>query len=177
MAENEPERAINPPPPVSTPKEAPWTDVATLIKAIENQTLAISSLVTVLQAGFGITVTGAGGEGGAGGAATAQAFLTALWPLLQRDEWDHDHVYVPNAGTPVQLPDVVVPVGFGFVVRALPTNTGDIYIGKNESYATQGTRRITLDAGESFKLYISNASKIFLDAENDNEGIVYYTEV
>jgi len=185
-----PERKINPPPPLSTPKEAPWTDMATLIEAVKDLSLKVNVLVNTLWAGFGLPGTpesaeggeggvggAGGGGGGVGGAGGAGGSLTVLFPLLQREAWEHDQVLVPTPGHAEQMPELEVPAGFDLVIRGIPTNTGNVYIGKSEGAASQATKRITLAAGEAVKLRVSNASLVFVDAAVANEGVEYFVEV
>lgn len=173
-----PERKIHPPPPISTPREAPWTDISTIIAEIRNLSLKVSLLNNTLWVGFGLPGTPESpGEGGVGGAGGAGGAVTVLFPLLQRDAWDHDQVLVPTPGHAEQLPAIAIPTGFELVIRAKPTNTDDVYIGKTEAFASLATKRITLAAGEAAKLRVSNASLIFVDAAVANEGIEYFSEI
>ena len=170
----EPERKLNPPPPLSTPKEAPWTDVQTIIAALQNLSSQVHNLVVVLWTTMGLPgVPGEPGEPGAPGAPGA----TALFPLLQRDKWAHDHVYVTTPGTAVQLPSLAIPPGFDLVIRAFTTNTGNVYIGNAKASASLDTKRVTLSAGEAAKLKISDSSLVHVDAAVPDEGIEFFVEV
>lgn len=169
---DEPERKLNPPPPVSTPVEAPWTDVSTIIAELKDLSTNIQNLVDVLTAGGGVP-----GAPGAPGAPGLPWPLSALVPLLQRDEWAHDHVLVPTPGDAVQMPVVEIPPGFDLVVRALPDNTDDVYVGNSKANASNAVKRIELSAGEVVKLRISNTSLIYVDAVVADEGIEFYVEV
>ena len=170
-----PERKINPPPPLSTPKEAPWTDVATIIAGLKDLSTNIQNLVDVLSAGVG--VPGAPGEPGAPGVPGVPWSLSVLFPFLQRDAWENDHVYVDVPGTAVQLPSVVIPPGFDLVIRAFLSNTDNVYVGNTVANATLATKRITLAAGEAVRLKISNTSLVWVDAAVASEGIEFFVEV
>lgn len=171
----EPKRDLNPPPPISTPKEAPWTDVATIIELLKKLSTNIENLVTVLSSG--VSVPGAPGTPGAPGASGLPWPLSVFISVLQRDAWAHDHVYVTTPGTAEQLPSLEVPPGFELVVRAFPSNTDDIYVGNSKANATLATKHITLAAGEAIRLKISNASLVWVDAVVADEGAESFVEV
>lgn len=168
----EPERKINPPPPLSTPKEAPWTEVEQIIELLKKLSTNIENLVTILSSGTGVP-----GAPGAPGAPGVPWPLSAFLTILQRDAWAHDHVYVDTPGTAVQMPPQEIPPGFDLVVRAFPSNTDDIYVGNTKASASQATKQVTLAAGEVMKLRISDASLVWVDAVVAKEGAEYYVEV
>lgn len=67
------------------------------------------------------------------------------------------------AGTAVQLPDVPVGEACELVIKAKHTNKGAIKIGESQAQAQAG--KFTLEPGEAVKLRISNANKVYIDAE------------
>jgi|GEM_PF-3456986 len=157
---NAEEKRFNPPPPLSTPQEAPWREVEQIIKLLKDISI-------VLAAGFG-------GPGAPGGAAS----LTAFFPLLQRDAWVHHQRNVSTPGTAKQLGSIIIPPGFfDLVVRAKSTNTGNIYVGNSNANASDANERITLASDEAIKLRVSNASLVWVDAAVANEGVEYFVEI
>lgn len=62
------------------------------------------------------------------------------------------------AGTGTQLPDITVPDGFALVVRATPGNAGNVYLARTQADTNDATKRNTLAAGDSAKLWITNAN-------------------
>lgn len=168
----EPERKINPPPPVSTPKEAPWTEVEQIIELLKKLSTNIENLVDVIS-----NVGGVPGAPGAPGAPGTAWPLSVFLAVLQRAAWAHDHVYVPTPGTAVQLPSQEIPPGFELVVRAFPSNTDNIYVGNTKASTSNATKQITLAAGEVVKLKITNTQLVWVDAVVADEGAEYYVEV
>jgi hypothetical protein len=171
MADEKNDR-INPPPPISTPKEAPWREIEEIISLLKALILSVNNYTIVISEAFGI-VPGESGQP----AAAAPGTLTALFPLLQREKWAHGHLDIPTPGTALPLPDQKIPPGFDLVVRAKKGNTGDIYTGNSKARATRDTDRITLDAGQAIKLRESNANVVFVDAEIANEGVEWFVEI
>ena len=94
-----------------------------------------------------------------------------------RPSWDHGQM--PNAipGTALQLPDLIIPDGFELVVRALPNNTGDIYLGKSKDKAESATDRLTYSKGNGLTLKVKNANHVWVDVAVGGEGVDYWVEV
>jgi len=94
-----------------------------------------------------------------------------------RPSWDHGQKTVTVPGTAQQLPDLVVPDSFELVVRALPGNTGNIYLGKSQEKAESATDRLTFSKGNGITLKVKNADLVWVYAAVDNEGVDYWVEV
>jgi len=92
------------------------------------------------------------------------------------NSWQHDHKTVTTPGTPVKLPGIVIPNGYALVVRAMPTNSGNIYLGNSKENAQDTSKRITLAPDESTKLEVDKASVIWIDADNAGEGVEIWSE-
>lgn len=78
---------------------------------------------------------------------------------------------VTNAGVAEQLPDVKVPQGFAVSIIAKHTNVGRVYLGGSKAEAEARTANLDVEDYETF--YVTNLNKIWVDAENDGEGIFY----
>lgn len=83
--------------------------------------------------------------------------------LESRSKFIVEEATVAVAGTPVQLADIQAAESAEFVVKAKRSNLGAIKIGDTSAHAQAG--KFTLEPGEAIKLRISNANKIYIDAE------------
>ena len=81
---------------------------------------------------------------------------------------------VAAAGTAVQLPDILVGEACELVVKAKRTNRGAIKIGESAAQAQAG--KFTLEPGEAVKLRISNANKVYADAEISGDKVELIVE-
>lgn len=93
-----------------------------------------------------------------------------------RSSWGHGQKTVTAHGTAEQLASVSVPDGFALAVRALPGNTGNIYLGDSKANAEDADERITFAAGLGLTLMINNANLIWVDSAVDGEGVDYWVE-
>ena len=87
----------------------------------------------------------------------------ATFITLQKD--------VAAAGIAEQLPDVQVPDGYDLVVKAKVGNEGNIYVGNSKENAEDHTVTFSLAAKESVTLAVINANVVWIDADNNGEGI------
>ena len=78
---------------------------------------------------------------------------------------------VAAAGIAEQLPDVDVPDGYNLVVKAKAGNAGNIYIGNSKENAEDHTVTFSLAAKGSVTLAVINANVVWIDADNNGEGI------
>lgn len=76
---------------------------------------------------------------------------------------------VTAAGTAELLPSITIPDGFTLVIKAKPTNVGNIYVG--ESKAKAEAHVFTLQSNEPVDYGIEDANAIWIDADNNNEGV------
>lgn len=93
-----------------------------------------------------------------------------------RPNWDHGQKTVAVPGTAVQLPDLLIPDSFEIVVRALPGNTDNIYLGKTKAKAESATDRLTYSKGQGLTLKVTNANQVWVDAAVGDEGVDYWLE-
>lgn len=78
---------------------------------------------------------------------------------------------VTTAGTAEQLPDVEVPEGFAGSIIAKYTNVGRIYYGGSKAQAEAHTANFDIEDYDTF--YVTNLNTIWIDADNNGEGIDY----
>lgn len=83
---------------------------------------------------------------------------------------------VTTAGQGVQMPSVVVPNNGFLTIRALPTNTGNIYLSDSLTNVGIAANRLTLTQAEGVDLQIVNANMIWIGATVSGEGVEYITE-
>lgn len=84
---------------------------------------------------------------------------------------------VTNAGTAEQLDDVSIPAGFKAVVQAKPGNTNYIYFGNSKENAESSSARFDkLGPGDGVELQITNFNLVWIDADDDGEGVSYFVE-
>ena len=80
-------------------------------------------------------------------------------------------VTVPTAGTRVQLATFSCKA---VVVKALPSNTGVIYVGNATVSSANG---FVLSANESISLDIDNVNHIYIDSSVNGEGVSWMANV
>jgi len=78
---------------------------------------------------------------------------------------------VTTAGIAEQLPDVKVPEGFAVTIIAKHTNVGRIFYGGTKAEAEAHTANLDVEDFDTF--YVTNLNKLWIDVENDGEGINY----
>lgn len=84
---------------------------------------------------------------------------------------------VTTSGTAVQLnggTSLTVPDGASVSVTALPGNSGNIYIGDDTVDSSSGD---VLTSDTSVSIPISDVSSVYIDADNNGEGVSWITEV
>lgn len=107
---------------------------------------------------------------------TVYVIRTARAIVANRNSWTPGQKNVTSAGTAEQLPNVEVPDGFEFVVKAKVDNTSYIYYGNSKANAEDSSKRATLSPDESMAFRITNANLIWIDAAISGEGIEYIVE-
>lgn len=65
-----------------------------------------------------------------------------------------------GAGT--QLPNLIIPVGLGLVIRATVGNNGTVYVATSAANTGIAANRITLAVGDAVKLLITNANIVWV---------------
>lgn len=78
---------------------------------------------------------------------------------------------VTVAGTAEQLPDVEVPEGFAVTIIAKHTNVGRTFYGGTKTEAEARTANLDVEDFDIF--HVTNLNKLWIDVENDGEGINY----
>ncbi len=84
---------------------------------------------------------------------------------------------VTTAGVAEQLPDVKIPDGCQLTIIAKPGNSGNIYLGNSKDNAESSTDRFdALEAGVAVSLKITNAKLLWIDADNNGDGVSFIVE-
>lgn len=78
---------------------------------------------------------------------------------------------VATAGIAVQMPDVKVPEGFEATITAKHDNVDRVYIGGTKAEAEAHT--VSLGPDDVFHEYVTNLNAIWIDTDNDGEGVDY----
>lgn len=102
----------------------------------------------------------------------AAAGAQGNWPTIETGQQS-----VTTAGTAEQLnggTSLAVPDGSALVVRADADNAGNIYVGDDTVTASTG---FTLGAGESITMQVTDVASVYIDADNDAEGVSWIVEV
>jgi len=82
-------------------------------------------------------------------------------------------VTVTTAGTEVQISASSVPLNNGVFVKALPANTGIMYVGNNGSNAISSSTGYPLDAGEQVFFQVADLDEIWVDASVSGEKVAW----
>jgi len=106
-----------------------------------------------------------------------QQILASLGGAENAVDWDHDHCRIATPGEPKQLSPMLIPDGMEVVVRALPGNTGDVYVGKSKDLVKNANRRIALEKKDHTRMRVQNTSLIWVDAAIATEGVDYWCEI
>ncbi|MEM4360124.1 MAG: hypothetical protein QXT45_06310 [Candidatus Bilamarchaeaceae archaeon] len=86
-------------------------------------------------------------------------------------------ITVTAAGTPVQLPNIVVPEGASLFVRArLENGNKRIFLADSAVNVGNANTRLTLRAGEGVELNVQNANLVFIDASANGAQVELFVE-
>lgn len=85
-------------------------------------------------------------------------------------------ILVPTVNVPIQLPDRQVPYDMEFVIKALPTNQGVIWVANSRSEALNINSVYQLIANEAIEYRIQNPHQLWLNATRAGEGVVCTVE-
>jgi hypothetical protein len=94
--------------------------------------------------------------------------------LESKSKFTVEEATVATAGTPVQLSDIPAAESVELVIKAKRSNLGAIKVGESSAKALAG--KFTLEPGEAVKLRISNANKIYIDAEASGDKVELIVE-
>ena len=94
--------------------------------------------------------------------------------LESKSKFTVEEATVATAGTPVQLSNIQAAESAELVVKARRSNLGVIKIGESAAQAQVG--KFNLEPGEAVKLRISNANKIYIDAEVSGDKVELIVE-
>ena len=79
-------------------------------------------------------------------------------------------ITVTTAGTEVRA---TAQPGTAFLIKALPANTGVMYVGNDGAEAVSSTTGYPLSAGEYVLLEMNNLNQMFVDASVSGEKVAW----
>ena len=176
------EARIQPPPPPSLPREAPWREIEAVVDGLKS---VASKLDTLISLYTGVPVTAPptivtppvipGPPELASVNSRLDVLIAAF--VTNKPTFATGQKDVPTAGTPEQLDDFLIPNGFKLTVIAKPGNTGYIYLGSTKGDCANNMRRFDgLEAGVAVSLKIRNASAVWVDSSVAGEGVSWIVE-
>lgn len=80
---------------------------------------------------------------------------------------------ITTAGTPQQLPSIVVPDGRALVVASDAGNNikNVVYVATSSANALLATARVTLSPGNSVKLFVTNADQVWVNTDLNGQKV------
>lgn len=97
--------------------------------------------------------------------------------MNRTDKYTFGRTTVASAGGGTQLANVKVEPKSEACIRAIPGNTGNVYIGNSLSNAANVNNRLTLKPGDSIEgLNCLNLNIFYLNVDTANDGIEYAVE-
>lgn len=91
--------------------------------------------------------------------------------------WEVERALVGVVGEPKQLPPQAIPTGYGVVVKAMHTNTGEIYVSNSKYNVKDPNRRAVFEKKDGTILQVDNTDLIWIDASVAGEGVEWWVEV
>lgn len=146
---------INPPPPISTPVESPWSEVEAVIAALGTLSQKLDELISLM-------------SGGAGQ-------ITVIIPHKTHITTGFRSVPIP--GVAQNLDPLDIQDGYPVTIVASPGNSGNIYLGKTQGEAQDARKRFNgLAPGLAVSLKIQNLSAVWIDVDTANDGVSWIVE-
>lgn len=133
-----------------------WNAVIGIINAIEAQNARLEEALA------GVVNLLSGGSAG--------------YALVNPDTFTTGTVVTQAAGTPARLPGKIVPYNMEFVVKALSTNGGLIYVANTGPDSAIPTASYTLLPNEAVGLKIKNSNQCWISSQFGGEGITFIVE-
>ena len=93
-----------------------------------------------------------------------------------KTSWTHGQLDITAAGTAQRMPSLSIPDGFFLMIQAKPLNLGNIHAGNSKLNAEDHTIAKTIQSNEVIRLRVDNADLVWLDADNNGEGVEYTVE-
>lgn len=176
------EQKIHPPPPPSTPREAPWREIEAITDGLKDVASRLDAFIA-LYTGRPVPVPpppiGPVIIPGPLELESVNSRLDAILEALVSNKltFATGQKDVTTAGTPEQLDDLAIPDGFKLTVIAKPGNTDVIYLGKNKGDCANNKRRFDgLEAGIAVSLRVKNTNAVWVDAGVSDEGVSWIVE-
>lgn len=151
---------VNPPPPLSTPKEAPWKEIEAIIDGLSNLSGQLTTLISLLSGG-----------------APPPGAITIIIPHKRTITTGSLSIAAITPHNPLQLLPLAVQDGYPVTIIANPANTGNIYLGKSQNEVDDARYRFNgLAPGLAVSLKIKDLSAVWFDADNIGDGVSWIFE-
>lgn len=86
-------------------------------------------------------------------------------------------ITVVAAGTPVQLPSIIIPDGASVTIRAkVENNNKKIFLSDSSANVILANSRLVLRAGENVELRVQNINAVWIDASNNGAQVEFIVE-
>ena len=176
---------LHPPPTPSLPREAPWREIEETIAGLR----AVASKLDLLYQAY----TGVAPPAVVVPAVAPSVIIPPSPPELESINSRLDTLIaglvgnlptfatgqkdVITAGEPEQLDDWPIPDGFKLTVIARTGNSGVIYFGKSKAECANNKQRFDgLENGVAHSFRVRDANAVWIDADNDGEGVSWSVE-
>ncbi len=167
---------INAPPPISTPRQAPWQDIGDIQSGLAILSQQLAAIISLLGGQNPIQIIGGGGESNTVINQSGQT-ISLIIPNLPTFTSGSLSIATVTPHTPVQLLSQPVKDGYPVTIVANPANAGNIYLGKSQSEVDDLRKRFNgLAPGLAVQMKIQNTSAVWFDADNIGDGISWYFE-
>lgn len=98
-------------------------------------------------------------------------------PFANEPSFITEKVTVVTAGTPVNLPSILIPDGRELTIRAKVSNGKKlIYVANSSANALLAASRVELAAGEGVGLFVTNANAVWINSNANNQDVELLVE-
>jgi len=154
---------VNRPPPISTPREAPWKEVEAISDGLDKLSQQMATLITLLSGGAPPPVP--------------PGTITVIIPHKRTVTTGSLSIAVVTPHNPLQLLPLAIQDGYPATIIANPANVGNIYLGKSQNEVDDARYRFNgLAPGLAVSLKIKDLSAVWFDADNIGDGVSWIFE-
>jgi hypothetical protein len=160
---------VNRPPPISTPREAPWKEIEAIVDGLANLSGQLTALITLLGGGAPLPAPP--------GAPPSAGTITIVIPHKRTITTGSLSIATVTPHTPVQLLPLSIQDGYPVTIIANPANAGNIYLGKSQNEVDDARYQFNgLAPGLAVSLKIKNLNAVWFDADNIGDGVSWIVE-